>query len=83
MKKPEVINEYFLEDVGATFIIKASRPLTETEKRQAAVGYIYTVSPAERPKKGDVVTIDTHIFFSADSPKEVLVRSPKPLRPAE
>ena len=83
MKKMEVINEYFLEDVGAMFIIKAFRPLTETEKRQAAVGYIYTMPPAERPQKGDTVTIDTQIFFSADSPREVLVRSPKPPRPTE
>jgi len=83
MKKSEVINEYFLEDIGATFIIKAARPLTETEKRQAAVGYIYTIPPTERPKKGDTVAIDAHVFFSADSPREVLIRSPKPLWPAE
>ncbi|MCC8194431.1 MAG: hypothetical protein LIP28_07285 [Deltaproteobacteria bacterium] len=82
MKKPEVINEYFLEDRGVTFIIKAFRNLTETEKRQAAVGYLYTVPPSERPQKGDTVTIDAHVVFSADSPTEVLVRSKNP-RPSE
>lgn len=76
-KKPEVVNEYFLEDIGVTFIIKAFRTLTEIEKRQAAVGYLYTIPRAERPQKGDTVTIDTHVVFSADSPTEVLVRSPK------
>ncbi|SBV94879.1 hypothetical protein KL86DPRO_10774 [uncultured delta proteobacterium] len=81
-KKPEVVNEYFLEDIGVTFIIKAFRTLTELEKRQAAVGYLYTIPRSERPKKGDTVTIDTHVVFSADSPTEVLVRS-KPPRPKD
>ena len=83
MEKAEIINEYFLEDIGATFLIHASRTLTETEKRQAAVGYIYTIPPSARPKKGDTVTIDAHVFFSAEGPKEVLVRSPKRPLPAE
>ena len=77
-KKPTVENVYFLEDIGATFIIKAFRELTEQEKRQAAVGYLYTIPRAERPSKGDTVTIETLIAESVDSPTEVLVRSKKP-----
>ncbi len=76
-KHPEVVTEYFLEDTGVTFIIKAFRALTETEKRQAAVGYMYTVPRSERPQKGDTVTIETFVAVSTDSPTEVLVRSKK------
>lgn len=77
MKKPEIDNEYFLEDIGVTFHIKAFRTLTETEKRQACVGYLYTVPPSERPKKGDTVSIDAHVMFAAQGPTEVLVKSKK------
>lgn len=78
MKKPEIDNEYYLEDIGVTFIIKAFHKLSETEKRQAAIGYLYTIPRSERPQKGDTVTIDTFVGNSADSPTEVLVRSKKP-----
>ncbi len=77
-KKPVVTNEYFLEDIGVTFIIKAPRELSATEKRQAAVGYLYTIPREDRPRKGDTVTIDARVFFTKDSPVEVLIRSPKP-----
>ena len=76
-KKPEVENEYFLEDSGVTFIIKAFHKLSEIEKRQAAIGYLYTVPPSERPAKGDTVTIDALVSNTAESPTEVLVRSKK------
>ena len=73
--KPEIDNEYFLEDVGVTFHIKAFRQLTELERRQAAVGYMYTIPRAERPQKGDSVTIDAHVSSINEGPEEVLVRS--------
>ena len=79
-KKPTIDNEYFLEDIGVTFHIKAFRELTEIEKRQAAVGYLYMISPSERPKKGDTVTIDTHVVSAQEGPTEVLIRSKKPPR---
>ena len=81
-KKPTIENTYFLEDIGVTFIIKSFRELTETEKRQAAVGYMYTIPRSERPVKGDTVTIDTLVSDSMDSPTEVLVRSKKPQQPS-
>lgn len=77
MKKPEIDNEYYLEDIGVTFIIKAFRTLSPIEKRQAAVGYLYTIPPSQRPRKGDTVTIDAFVANTADSPPEVLVRSKK------
>lgn len=77
MKKPTIENKYYLEDIGVTFIIKAFHKLSETEQRQAAVGYLYSVPRAKRPKQGDTVVIDTFVANSADSPREVLLRSPK------
>lgn len=78
MKKPEIDNEYYLADLDVTFHIKAFHKLSEIEKRQAAVGYLYTVPPSERPQKGDTVTIDTFVGNSTAGPTEVLVRSKKP-----
>lgn len=77
MKKPEIDNEYYLEEIGVTFIIRAFHKLSETEKRQAAVGYLYSIPRAERPKQGDTVTIDTFVANSISGPREVLMKSPK------
>jgi len=77
MKKPEITNEYYLEDIGVTFCIKAFHKLSETEKRQAAVGYMYSIPREERPKQGDTVTIETFVSNSVSGPREVLMKSPK------
>ena len=74
-KKPEIDNVYFLEDLGVTFHIRAFRQLSELERRQAAVGYMYTIPRSERPQKGDTVTIDALVASVNDGPEEVLVRS--------
>lgn len=75
---PLVENTYFLEDLGITFIIRAARELSEAEKRQAAVGYMYSVPKPERPVKGETVTIGTKVMSLEDEPEELLIRSPRP-----
>ena len=44
MKKGQIAEHtYFLDDPGVTFIIRAASEMTETEKRQTAIGYMYSV----------------------------------------
>jgi len=79
MKKGQIAEHtYFLEDPGVTFIIRAASEMTETEKRQTAIGYMYSVPKSERPVKGDTVTIGTKVVSIQDEPEQVLIRSPKP-----